>query len=143
RNSTATMCLVGVAIASLPPEETDTCTRRVCFSRLLPEFQLPPLGRCLLLAPGGEVFWLGDHPPPVPSRARAPGSSGRDRVRPPLQLRGSEGFPPSSLTHLGSLASYVRARTLSMEKAVRTPTTRCRRTNGRGEGSRARRASGR
>jgi hypothetical protein len=57
-------------------------------------------------------------PGPFPPRG-----SGRDRVRPPLQLRGSEGLPPSSLARLGSEASYDRGRELSMEKG-RAPAMR-------------------
>src|SRR5262245_20400890 len=92
-------CRVGVVNVSPPSEETDTRTRRPHRVRHPLVTQLLPRGRCSLLAPGGQVFWLGDQPPPVPSR---PCGSGRDRVRPPLQLRGSEGFSPSSLARLGS-----------------------------------------
>ena len=91
-SSMVTMYRVGFAIVSLPTEETDTRTRRARRARLLPEFQLPPLGRCFLLAPGPEVFWLGDHPPPVPSRRVAvvatgfvpPHSCGAARASHPL-----------------------------------------------------------
>src|SRR6185295_18763967 len=42
----------------------------------------------------------------------APTSSGCDRVRPPLQLRGSEGFAPSSLTRRNALTREARVRSI-------------------------------
>src|SRR4029077_12654794 len=64
--------------------------------------------------PGGFLARGSSSPGPFP-----PCGSGRDRVRPPSQLRGSEGFAPSSLTSLGSPLEYVCALTLSIEKALR------------------------
>src|SRR5215831_14982985 len=84
-------------------------------TRLLPEFQRPPLGRCFLAGSRPEGFLARGSLSPGPF---PPCGSGRDRVRPPSQLRGSEGFAPSSLTCLGSVVSYVCVRTLSIEKAA-------------------------
>ena len=75
-----------------------------------------------------------------------PCGSGCDRVRPPLQLRGSEGFAPSSL-HPPGVATVIRlvaqgcqlASTLGSE----SPRDRSVERSARAAGSRARRASGR
>src|SRR5262249_11401995 len=64
--------------------------------------------------------------------------SGCDRSRPPLQLRGSEGFAPSSLTRLGRVVcTPVRAAGQWVIARIRTTPTRT--TIGRARGSPPRR----
>src|SRR5437016_9744998 len=73
-------------------------------------FQPLPRGR-LFAGSGGRVFWLGDHPPPVPSHPSTDRrGSGSDRARPPSQLRGSGGFAPPSLTRLRLRRRLARSR---------------------------------
>lgn len=104
--------VVGVVIVSAPSEETKTRTRRPPRGRLLPD--PAPSPRKAFPAGSRRTGFLArgsSSPGPFPPRG-----SGSDRVRPPLQLRGSEGLPPSSLARLGSGPSYDRGRELSMEK---------------------------
>src|SRR5262245_54556239 len=77
-------------------------------------FQPLPLGRLVCWLQTGRFSGSGF----VLARSLpALADSGRDRVRPPLQLRGSEGFAPSSRTCLGRKTSSVRAAPVSIPRA--------------------------
>jgi hypothetical protein len=70
---------------------------------LVMHYRLPSPARGIRCDPG-KVFWLMDHPTlsrlPV---SKTKNSGFRERFRPQSQLRGSDGFTPSSLVRL----SYV------------------------------------
>src|SRR6185503_12048576 len=84
----ACLSRAGVVIVSIS-EETDACRRRPR-GRRCPN-PAPPPRKEFVLAPGGQVFWLGDRPHPAPSRPAAVAVTG---IVPPYSCGAARALHP-------------------------------------------------